>query len=232
MSTLATNAACHTSWPRCSVTTRGGRDACGAPDGRHQPDSDHHLRDPRHTYAGARHDHRQRRPALYAGQHRGEPGPDRLGADLLYRRCRHHDAADRLPRQPVRAQAPLPRLRLRLHRRLDAVRHVAILGANRALSNPSRLVRCGARAALADRAAQHQSAGAAGLCNGAMGRRCDGRSRSWAGARRLADRAYRWRYFFYINLPIGVLAFLGITTFLPEAERNDTAKLDWLGFGT
>jgi MFS transporter, DHA2 family, multidrug resistance protein len=44
--------------------------------------------------------------------------------------------------------------------------------------------------------------------------------------------AYSWRYVFYINLPIGVLAFLGMTTFLPEAERNDTAKLDWFGFGT
>jgi DHA2 family multidrug resistance protein len=43
--------------------------------------------------------------------------------------------------------------------------------------------------------------------------------------------AYSWRYVFYINLPIGVLAFLGMTTFLPEAERNDTAKLDWFGFG-
>jgi MFS transporter, DHA2 family, multidrug resistance protein len=44
--------------------------------------------------------------------------------------------------------------------------------------------------------------------------------------------AYSWRYVFYINLPIGVLAFLGLTTFLPEAERNATAKLDWFGFGT
>jgi DHA2 family multidrug resistance protein len=44
--------------------------------------------------------------------------------------------------------------------------------------------------------------------------------------------AYSWRYVFYINLPIGVLAFLGITTFLPETARNVTAKLDWFGFGT
>jgi MFS transporter, DHA2 family, multidrug resistance protein len=43
--------------------------------------------------------------------------------------------------------------------------------------------------------------------------------------------AYSWRYVFYINLPIGVLAFLGITTFLPETVRNATAKLDWFGFG-
>ena len=36
--------------------------------------------------------------------------------------------------------------------------------------------------------------------------------------------AYSWRYVFYINLPIGVLAFLGMTTFLPETARNATAK--------
>src|SRR4030081_3804202 len=39
--------------------------------------------------------------------------------------------------------------------------------------------------------------------------------------------AYSWRYVFYINLPIGVLAFVGMTTFLPETARNTTAKLDW-----
>src|SRR3981189_1422732 len=44
--------------------------------------------------------------------------------------------------------------------------------------------------------------------------------------------AYSWRYVFYINPPIGVLAFLGMTTFLPETARNATAKLDWFGFGT
>src|SRR5271155_904588 len=44
--------------------------------------------------------------------------------------------------------------------------------------------------------------------------------------------AYSWRYVFYINLPIGILAFLGMTTFLPETARNATAKLDWFGFGT
>jgi len=43
---------------------------------------------------------------------------------------------------------------------------------------------------------------------------------------------YTWRWVFYINLPIGALAFLGITTFLPETARNIGAKLDWFGFGT
>jgi DHA2 family multidrug resistance protein len=43
---------------------------------------------------------------------------------------------------------------------------------------------------------------------------------------------YSWRFVFYINLPIGILAFLGFTTFLPETPRNVGAKLDWFGFGT
>jgi len=43
---------------------------------------------------------------------------------------------------------------------------------------------------------------------------------------------YSWRWVFYINLPIGVLAFLGIITFLPESDRNTREKLDWFGFGT
>jgi DHA2 family multidrug resistance protein len=45
-------------------------------------------------------------------------------------------------------------------------------------------------------------------------------------------QAYSWRFVFYINLPIGVLAFLGMTTFLSETARNPLAKLDWFGFGT
>src|ERR1700721_315184 len=44
--------------------------------------------------------------------------------------------------------------------------------------------------------------------------------------------AYSWRFVFYINLPVGALAFFGMSTFLPEAEPNAAAKLDWLGFGT
>ena len=42
---------------------------------------------------------------------------------------------------------------------------------------------------------------------------------------------YTWRYVFYINLPVGALAFLGMTIFLSESRRNANDKLDWLGFG-
>jgi DHA2 family multidrug resistance protein len=36
---------------------------------------------------------------------------------------------------------------------------------------------------------------------------------------------------FYINVPIGILAFLGMTAFLPETSKHP-GKLDWFGFAT
>jgi len=42
---------------------------------------------------------------------------------------------------------------------------------------------------------------------------------------------YDWRWVFYINLPIGILTFLGLWTFLSETPRNTAARLDWMGFG-
>jgi DHA2 family multidrug resistance protein len=41
-----------------------------------------------------------------------------------------------------------------------------------------------------------------------------------------------WRWVFYINLSIGMLAFLGMSAFLPETSGNARARLDWFGFGT
>ena len=40
---------------------------------------------------------------------------------------------------------------------------------------------------------------------------------------------YSWRYVFYINLPIGILALAGMMIFLPRAPRRE-ARLDWTGF--
>src|SRR6266853_1353407 len=43
---------------------------------------------------------------------------------------------------------------------------------------------------------------------------------------------YSWRWVFYINVPLGVLAFVGISIFLRETKTSAAAKLDWLGFGS
>jgi MFS transporter, DHA2 family, multidrug resistance protein len=42
---------------------------------------------------------------------------------------------------------------------------------------------------------------------------------------------FSWRWVFYINVPLGALAFAGITAFVHETKRTNTAKLDWFGFG-
>ena len=41
---------------------------------------------------------------------------------------------------------------------------------------------------------------------------------------------YNWRFIFFINLPIGLLALFGMMTFLKDTARV-AAKLDWFGFG-
>jgi DHA2 family multidrug resistance protein len=43
---------------------------------------------------------------------------------------------------------------------------------------------------------------------------------------------FSWRWVFYINVPIGALAFAGIWFFLRESKVAAAAKLDWLGFGS
>jgi MFS transporter, DHA2 family, multidrug resistance protein len=43
---------------------------------------------------------------------------------------------------------------------------------------------------------------------------------------------YSWRWVFYINLPIGIVALLGMMVFLKESPRDTETKLDWFGFGT
>ena len=41
---------------------------------------------------------------------------------------------------------------------------------------------------------------------------------------------YNWRWVFYINLPIGILAFLGILAFVRETRRDRGQRFDFLGF--
>ena len=39
-----------------------------------------------------------------------------------------------------------------------------------------------------------------------------------------------WRYIFFLNIPFGILAWLGILAFVPETVKNPKHRLDWFGF--
>ena len=41
---------------------------------------------------------------------------------------------------------------------------------------------------------------------------------------------YSWRWVFYINLPFGILAWLGISAFVEETETDQSRRFDVLGF--
>jgi DHA2 family multidrug resistance protein len=41
---------------------------------------------------------------------------------------------------------------------------------------------------------------------------------------------YSWRWVFYINLPVGLLAFAGLLLFVPETKRARARPFDWFGF--
>ena len=41
-----------------------------------------------------------------------------------------------------------------------------------------------------------------------------------------------WRWVFYINVPIGALAFAGVSLFVTETARDAKSQIDWLGFAT
>ena len=43
---------------------------------------------------------------------------------------------------------------------------------------------------------------------------------------------FSWRWVFYINVPIGVLAFAGVSMFMSETKTSTAARMDWLGFGS
>jgi DHA2 family multidrug resistance protein len=41
---------------------------------------------------------------------------------------------------------------------------------------------------------------------------------------------YDWRWVFYINVPFGLLAAIGLLIFLPGMRQKDGSRFDWLGF--
>ena len=196
-------------------------DAQVAPDRLHH-DGDHH--------AGARHDDRQRRPALYAGVARHDAGPDQLGVDLLYRRRRDHDLAARLDGDALRPQEALHRLHGRVHGRFDALWRCALDRADGRLPAVAGRVRRGARALEPGGDARHLPARQTRLGNGDLGHGRHARPDHGPDARRLATDSYSWRWVFFVNLPFGILTTAGLWVFMSETPTRRDVPFSWFGF--
>jgi MFS transporter, DHA2 family, multidrug resistance protein len=48
----------------------------------------------------------------------------------------------------------------------------------------------------------------------------------------LLTEYYSWRWVFFINVPVGIAAALGLVAFMDETEGNAGLAFDWLGFAT
>jgi MFS transporter, DHA2 family, multidrug resistance protein len=42
---------------------------------------------------------------------------------------------------------------------------------------------------------------------------------------------FSWRWVFYINLPVGIVCFVGVSTFLHEQKHGQKLRFDFMGFG-
>jgi DHA2 family multidrug resistance protein len=42
---------------------------------------------------------------------------------------------------------------------------------------------------------------------------------------------YDWRYVFFVNLPFGIVAVLGLYFLMPKTKQPATGRFDWMGFG-
>lgn len=49
------------------------------------------------------------------------------------------------------------------------------------------------------------------------------------GSIMIADLSWRW--VFFANIPVGLVAWLGVLAFVPEATKDAGRRLDWYGFG-
>jgi DHA2 family multidrug resistance protein len=43
--------------------------------------------------------------------------------------------------------------------------------------------------------------------------------------------AFNWRYVFYVNLPFGILAIIGLMLFMPKTQAQPALRFSWYGFG-
>ena len=170
--------------------------------------------------------------AARAGQHVGHAGSDLVGADVVHRRRGDLHSAHGRARRPLRAQALVRRGRHRLHARLDVVRRGDVADAARRCS-----ALCKARSARASCRCRKPCCSTPIRARSTAPRWRCGAWASWS-ARSLGPTLggylteyYSWRWAFYINLPVGMLALIGVIGFVPEGrERAEKRGFDFFGF--
>ena len=148
--------------------------------------------------------------AAHAGQHVGHAGPDLVGADVVHRRRGDLHAAHGRARRSSRAQAPVRGGRHRLHARVDAVRRgnsLTQLVLFRALQGAlgASLVPL-SQAVLLDTYPREKHGSAMALWG--MGVMVGPILGPTLGG--YLTEYYSWRWAFYINLPVGMLALIGV----------------------
>ena len=131
----------------------------------------------------------------------------------------------------LRAQAAVPGVHRRLHPCLHAVRGGAVAAADRDVPAAAGHVQRGAGAAVADHPAGHlprPSGAASAMAIWGIGVMIGPIMGPTLGG--YLTETLNWRYVFYINLPFGLLATVGLAAFLPNARGQRRLRFDWVGF--
>ena len=193
-----------------------------------QPLVRRHRRGHPHVHGGAGHHHRQRRPALHRRRTVGGGHRHRVGDHQLPGRQRHHPADLRLALGPPGPPQLFPAVDRRLHHRLGAVRHGHQPGADHPVPGDPGLAGGGlqpsSQGVLLD-AFPPEKQGAARRCSAS--RPCSAPVVGPTLGGYLTVN-YDWRWIFYINVPVGVLAlvvcyFVVEDPDLPEAGAGRAA---------
>ena len=137
-----------------------------------------------------------------------------LGADVLSGRQRHHPAHDRMAGQPLRPQAPADGLGHRLHHRVVPLRTRAEPPIPDRLPHHAGRKRRRPAAALAGRHARSVSAREARQGDGILGLGIVVAPMLGPVLGGWLTDNYSWRWVFYINIPVGIVALIHVPSFI------------------